>query len=122
MYLATESLSGGELYTAMAVHEDGLPEPSCARLTREMCAGVEHLHSKSIVHRDLKPDNLMVTRAEANRKPGTARVSGLDGAFLRALAFKLSAACLSMLQPRLTRQSRSSTLVLRATSRPTAAQ
>ena len=37
-------------------------------LFRQVCAGVQHAHTKGIMHRDLKPSNILVTQEESARR------------------------------------------------------
>ena len=37
-----------------------LPLDRAVRLTENICAALEHIHSNGVVHRDLKPENIMV--------------------------------------------------------------
>lgn len=40
-----------------------LTERDCILFMRQICEGVEYLHTKSVVHLDLKPENIMcITR------------------------------------------------------------
>ena len=57
------SLCGGELFERVVVDDFTLTERDCILFTRQICEGVEYLHTKSVVHLDLKPENIMcITR------------------------------------------------------------
>jgi serine/threonine protein kinase len=59
-YLVMEYIEG----TSLANHARNLgciPAEDMLVLTKQVCAGLEHLHQNDIIHRDLKPDNIMLT-------------------------------------------------------------
>ena len=49
-----EYLDGGELFEKVADEEFSLTEADCCSFLKQICRGVEYLHSLSIVHLDLK--------------------------------------------------------------------
>ena len=49
-----EYLEGGELFERIVDDEDELLECDCAFYLRQVCKGLEYLHSQSIVHLDIK--------------------------------------------------------------------
>ncbi|QDV61679.1 Serine/threonine-protein kinase PrkC [Crateriforma conspicua] len=57
-WVVMEYVAGKNLRQILDENPNGLPEGEARRWFREMCAGVDHLHSAGLVHRDLKPGNL----------------------------------------------------------------
>jgi serine/threonine protein kinase len=56
-YMVFEYLSGGTLSDLL--REVGpLPVDELLRLSRQLCRGLSHLHSRGILHRDVSPDNV----------------------------------------------------------------
>lgn len=57
------SLCGGELFERVVADDFTLTERDCILFMRQICEGVEYMHTKSVVHLDLKPENIMcITR------------------------------------------------------------
>ena len=57
------SLCGGELFERVVADDFTLTERDCILFMRQICEGVEYMHSKYVVHLDLKPENIMcITR------------------------------------------------------------
>ena len=52
--IVTEYLSGGELFVKIADEDYSLTEADCTHFVRQICLGVQYLHSENIVHLDLK--------------------------------------------------------------------
>jgi serine/threonine-protein kinase len=50
----------GRLLRSILNTDHKLPVERAVRLTREICAALEHVHAQGVVHRDLKPENIMV--------------------------------------------------------------
>lgn len=46
-----------------AKYVNGIPEPLCRRLGKQLGCGLSYLHSLHIIHRDLKPSNLFLVRS-----------------------------------------------------------
>lgn len=59
--VVTEYLEGGELFERCADREVSLTEQDCCTFVRQICQGLEYLHSLSVVHLDLKPENIVIT-------------------------------------------------------------
>ncbi|KAN0037386.1 hypothetical protein ACTFIV_002731 [Dictyostelium citrinum] len=56
--LVMELVTGGELFYKI-VERGSFTEKGARNVVRQVCAGVEYLHSQGIAHRDLKPENLL---------------------------------------------------------------
>eukprot|EP01133_Synstelium_polycarpum_P006816 gene6816-7921_t len=56
--LVMELVTGGELFYKI-VERGSFTEKDARNVVRQVCAGVEYLHSQGIAHRDLKPENLL---------------------------------------------------------------
>ena len=57
-------------------------------LFRQVCAAVQHAHTKGIIHRDLKPSNVLVSCSEGDR--GTASPKLIDFGLAKATGAQLS--------------------------------
>jgi len=60
IYLALEYCDGGDFGDKVKERGMALTEKEVAEFMRQMCAGMNALHSKNVCHRDIKPDNFMV--------------------------------------------------------------
>ncbi|WKZ57530.1 MAG: serine/threonine-protein kinase [Bdellovibrionota bacterium] len=47
---------------AQRMHQGTIAVTSAAEIMRQVCAGLEAIHSAGIVHRDLKPENILLTK------------------------------------------------------------
>lgn len=56
-----EFCEGGAIDSIMLDLEKPLTEPQIKYVCREMCKGLEFLHSKKVIHRDLKAGNVLLT-------------------------------------------------------------
>ncbi len=55
MYITVmEYLDGGELFERVATEDFTLTESDCCLFLRQICRGVQYLHTRNIVHLDLK--------------------------------------------------------------------
>ncbi|XP_055374488.1 titin homolog isoform X1 [Condylostylus longicornis] len=54
-----EYITGGELFERVVADDFTLTERDCILFLRQICEGVDYMHSQSIVHLDLKPENIM---------------------------------------------------------------
>uniref|UniRef100_A0A182IQ33 Myosin light chain kinase n=1 Tax=Anopheles atroparvus TaxID=41427 RepID=A0A182IQ33_ANOAO len=57
--MVVEYISGGELFERVVADDFTLTEKDCVIFVRQICQGVEHMHTRQIVHLDLKPENIM---------------------------------------------------------------
>ncbi|XP_076032022.1 uncharacterized protein LOC143019926 isoform X4 [Oratosquilla oratoria] len=67
MCLILEIVDGGELFERVIVDDFVLTERACAIFIRQICEGVEFIHSKNILHLDMKPENILCVSREGNR-------------------------------------------------------
>ena len=58
-FLVMEYVDGKSIH--QYCKEKQLTPTDCARLFRQVCAGVRYLHQNLVVHRDLKPANILIT-------------------------------------------------------------
>ncbi|KAM3955298.1 LOW QUALITY PROTEIN: sterile20-like kinase [Aphomia sociella] len=61
LWMLLEYCDGGALDSVMAELEKGLNEGQIAYVCREMCKGLQFLHSQKVIHRDLKAGNVLAT-------------------------------------------------------------
>lgn len=61
LWMLLEYCDGGALDSVMAELEKGLNEGQIAYVCREMCKGLQFLHTKRVIHRDLKAGNVLAT-------------------------------------------------------------
>ncbi|XP_013163491.1 PREDICTED: serine/threonine-protein kinase 10 [Papilio xuthus] len=61
LWMLLEYCDGGALDSVMAELEKGLNEAQIAYVCREMCRGLQFLHSRRVIHRDLKAGNVLAT-------------------------------------------------------------
>eukprot|EP01013_Petalomonas_cantuscygni_P004909 TRINITY_DN1536_c0_g1_i1.p1 TRINITY_DN1536_c0_g1~~TRINITY_DN1536_c0_g1_i1.p1 ORF type:complete len:465 (+),score=125.27 TRINITY_DN1536_c0_g1_i1:328-1722(+) len=57
--MVLELVEGGELFDQIVALKH-YSESSAARLTRNLCLTLAHLHENGVAHRDIKPENLML--------------------------------------------------------------
>uniref|UniRef100_A0A1B6C5L4 Protein kinase domain-containing protein n=1 Tax=Clastoptera arizonana TaxID=38151 RepID=A0A1B6C5L4_9HEMI len=67
MCVVLELIEGGELFERVIDDDFILTEKSCSVFVRQICEGVEFIHSKNILHLDLKPENIMCLSKTGNR-------------------------------------------------------
>ncbi|KAJ6221662.1 hypothetical protein RDWZM_000207 [Blomia tropicalis] len=61
LWMLIEFCEGGAIDSIMLDLEKPLTEPQIKYVCREMCKGLEFLHSKKVIHRDLKAGNVLLT-------------------------------------------------------------
>jgi serine/threonine protein kinase len=59
MYLITEHLPGGDLYSLLQ-NRESLGEAEAKFYARDIIEGLRYLRPHGIIHRDIKPDNILV--------------------------------------------------------------
>ncbi|CAK9301099.1 unnamed protein product [Gordionus sp. m RMFG-2023] len=67
MVLILELITGGELFERVIDDEFDLTERSCVLFMRQICEGVEFMHSLNILHLDLKPENILCITQTGNQ-------------------------------------------------------
>lgn len=67
MCLVTELVEGGELFERIVDDDFDLTEKKAAIFMRQICEGVEYMHSLNIVHLDMKPENILCISRTGNR-------------------------------------------------------
>ncbi|KAG8040224.1 hypothetical protein G9C98_000794 [Cotesia typhae] len=60
-------IEGGELFERVIDDDFVLTERSCAVFMRQICEGIEFVHSQNILHLDMKPENILCLTKEGNR-------------------------------------------------------
>ena len=63
LYMLLELALGGELFTVLTRHPDGLPSAHARFYTAAITSALAYLHDLKIVHRDLKPENVLLDSA-----------------------------------------------------------
>ncbi|XP_031620741.1 myosin light chain kinase 2, skeletal/cardiac muscle-like [Contarinia nasturtii] len=62
-----ELIQGGELFERVIEEDYVLTEKACTIFIRQICEGVDFLHSRDILHLDLKPENVLCLSRQGNR-------------------------------------------------------
>src|SRR5918993_6006147 len=83
-YLVLEYLPGGDLYALC--RRRPLKLEGALFYLEQVCAGLEHAHSRGVIHRDIKPQNLLLTADQHTVKIadfGVAKLEAAEGAITR---------------------------------------
>ncbi|XP_076373591.1 myosin light chain kinase, smooth muscle-like isoform X2 [Tachypleus tridentatus] len=67
MCLVLELIEGGELFERVIDDDFVLTEKACSIFMRQICEGVEYMHSQNILHLDMKPENVLCVTKTGNR-------------------------------------------------------
>ncbi|XP_049937668.1 myosin light chain kinase, smooth muscle-like [Schistocerca serialis cubense] len=67
MCVVLELIEGGELFERVIDDDFILTEKSCTVFMRQICEGMEFIHSKHILHLDMKPENILCLTKTGNR-------------------------------------------------------
>ncbi|KAL3842219.1 hypothetical protein ACJMK2_020258 [Sinanodonta woodiana] len=65
--LVLELITGGELFERVINDDFILTERASVMFLRQICEGMEFMHSKNILHLDLKPENILCLTRQGNR-------------------------------------------------------
>jgi len=67
MCLILEIIEGGELFERVIDEDFVLTEKAVTIFMRQICEGVQYMHSKNILHLDMKPENVLCISRTGNR-------------------------------------------------------
>ncbi|KAK6961312.1 muscle M-line assembly protein unc-89, partial [Biomphalaria glabrata] len=65
--LVMEYVGAGELFERVIGDDFVLTERDCVHFLRQICEGVNYMHSLNILHLDLKPENILCVAENSNR-------------------------------------------------------
>lgn len=66
-FSTSSRITGGELFERVIDDEFVLTEKACTVFMRQICEGVDFIHSSNILHLDLKPENILCLTKTGNR-------------------------------------------------------
>ncbi|XP_026478200.1 myosin light chain kinase, smooth muscle-like isoform X2 [Ctenocephalides felis] len=67
MCVILELIQGGELFERVIDEDFLLTEKSCTVFVRQICEGIQYVHSQNVLHLDLKPENILCLTKTGNR-------------------------------------------------------
>ncbi|XP_054720760.1 myosin light chain kinase, smooth muscle-like [Uloborus diversus] len=67
MCLILELIEGGELFERVISDDFVLTEKACSIFVRQICEGVQYMHSKNVLHLDMKPENILCVTRTGNQ-------------------------------------------------------
>ncbi|KAL1460185.1 hypothetical protein WDU94_012121 [Cyamophila willieti] len=67
MCVVLELIEGGELFDRVIDDDFVLTEKAVAIFMRQICEGVDFIHSKNVLHLDMKPENILCLTKTGNR-------------------------------------------------------
>ena len=65
VYIVMEIMTGGELFDRIK-EKEFFTEREAAKMVRQVCLAISHLHKNGIAHRDVKPENFLFATKEEN--------------------------------------------------------
>jgi serine/threonine protein kinase len=79
LWVVMEYMEGGSLTDVVTAH--CMSEAQIAAVSREVCEGLRHLHSKGVIHRDIKSDNILLSlNGDVKLSKSSQKQEGRDGA------------------------------------------
>lgn len=66
IYIVTEYLEGGDMFTYLEKRKFEISEKRACYLIHSLAAALYYLHSFGIIHRDIKPENVLMTNNSEN--------------------------------------------------------
>jgi len=61
LYITMEYVDGVTLKELLS-QQSPMPIPILARITKQVCLGLEYAHQRNVIHRDIKPANIMINK------------------------------------------------------------